>query len=336
MKKILLLLFFAVSFLTGCEYMDESSGEYQAARIMCDIDGAINLHRRTDEGEIHQSLYDFSDLFSEEAYQKMGDLTGPYEAIRSYFGSWLESFDLLEADRAGDTVKGTYKITTGQKKESYLYFVANAGDSMQKRGLQVIQIADARETLSKDRACGYGIVLNGESLSTHSFENPPSFRKENPVYENKVDFSAGDADALAKETGEQFMKYLRTGQAEEIKNMFSGSVWRYDKELDAQIGALIEYVSDFNVSSIQINSSSEEGATTSGSLKDSSGSTHRTRGHGSYRITVYIQLETESGEKELSFDLISEYEPNPAREGIWKVSLFDENREEWVDLAGLE
>lgn len=316
-------LFFiiAVFVLCGCELLaDESDEAYQAARIMCDIDSAINLHTEASEDELKQSLYDFSDIFSDEAYRDMGDLTDTYTQICSYFGTWLETFDLQKAVTEGNTLKVLYKIECADKSAHYIYFIADISDSFHKKGVRFLHIADNMETAEKGAEAEYGIYLNGTDICLHDGQTAVQFREEPVVYKHKKDYGGGDANALAKEVADEFVNCLRQKDADKIKNMFSGSVWRYDTQLESEIETFMEAYADLSIESYEVSQGSESGSTSYGSLPDSEGGRDSTHGHGAYSISLTIEMETNQGEREIDLQVVSEYEPNPGRVGVVSMS----------------
>lgn len=330
-KRIFCSLLLAAAVVTLCScslFADESDETYQAARIMCDIDEAINLHVMADEDELRHSFYDFSDVFSDEAYESMGDLTDTYETVRAYFGKGLEKFDLQEAVSEGELLKATYKVVN-EDKTAYLYFVADISDSPHKRGVRFLHIADDMKTALEGEK-EYGIFLNGSDIAPKSGETSVQIRREPVGYEGEVDYSGGSADGLAEKVAEEFVNCLREKNSDRLRNMFSGSVWRYDENLEDETKALIEEYVDVSIKSHKISMGAQSGSTSYSSIQDSDGTTISTLGHGAYRISFTVEMQTSQGVREAKLQLVSEYEPNPNRVGIANVS--DGNASVGLDL----
>lgn len=295
--------------------------EHQAAQIMYDIKSSLYLYAigSEDEQKIQQSIYDFSDLFSDEAYSVMGDLTDTYMQIRSYFSSWLKAFDLQKAEEKGNTLRAVYKIEN-DRGSSYLYFVADVSDSFHKKGVRFMHIADDMETVEKEEKKEYGIYLNGIDIAPHEVEATIPFRERPVTYQHKKDYAGGDSEGLAKEVADEFMSYLQQGDAVKIRDMFSGSVWRYDLQLENEIDTFLEDYKNLDIESYTVSAGAESGSTSYGSIKNAEGQSFGTHGHGAYRVSFTIAMQTEQGERELDLQVVSEYEPNPCRVGLMSVS----------------
>lgn len=339
MKKVIFLLLIGlISMLSGCQFGFGNAPKDHAARIAYDIDSAFIFRwndEEQDQTEKLHRIYDFSDLFSDQIYRKMGDLSDAYDKICNYLKSGMEFYQLLEVTNDADMIEATYEVTTYNKKKIYLFFAADIGDSTHKRGLQHMQMADNLNQLSKDRTDKCLIAINGENLLPQHIEHTPSIRQDDVTYKNQVSYARGDADALAQEVGELFIKHVRAGEQGKIKKMFSGSVWRYDKELDQQIAQLTEMFSDQQIYSFKIQSNTRESSTSSGSIKDGKNGAIHTSGHGFSRIGFDIKMKTDQGEKEIALEVFSHYEPNPTRIGIWNIRIYNEKTNEWNALAGL-
>lgn len=335
MKKFVYMLLLAVFScqLTGCDWESpKETKEYIATQLMCNIDNAINMNTMADEEEIRESMYAFSDLFSNNVYKKLGDLTESYEAIRESVGGYLETFDRQTISRETDILKATYLYTTGEGKKGYIYFVANVGTGIHTRGLQYLHVADQLETIETCEEKDCGIFVNGKDVVPYQGCEEIQCRDGHTIYENVVDYGWGDADALAKEVANEFIQCLKEKDNEQMKNMFSNSIWRYDAKLDEEIREFMIAYDGVEIQNYEVDVDFEEGSTSTSYLKDSEGNSNTTDGHGEYGIDVTIYLQTNQGEKELCLHVESQYEPNVARVGISQV--YECKNEQEVNVIG--
>ncbi len=335
MKKIVyaLLLITITCQLTGCDWQSrKETKEYKATQIMCDIDNSINMDEEADEEELRMSLYAFSDLFSNNAYKKLGDLTESYAAIRQFIGKFFEAFDQQTVTREMDILKATYRYTTHEGKEGYIYYVANMGTGDDTRGLQYLHVADSMEIIEAKEEQEYGIFVNGEDVVPYQGCEEIQYRSDDTSYEYAVDFGAGDSGELAKEVADGLIQCIKENNHERMKKMFSNSIWRYDMKLDEEIHDFFEEFEGVEIQSYQAKANSERSSTSTSYLKDSEGSTNPTGGHGMCWIGITIQMKTNVGEKELQLQVYSEYEPNPARIGISQV--YEQKNEEEISWIG--
>ncbi|MCH5252026.1 MAG: DUF5104 domain-containing protein [Lachnospiraceae bacterium] len=323
MKKVYLavIIVFVVLLSTGCNIpFLKATPEEQAYKIMCDIQ---NCDLDMDEEEVadkagtqEDSMYDFYDLFSDDAYQKFGNLHDAYEKLHRYFDNSIEKFDLLEHETDGESIKAKYRFFCGDKPV-YIYFIANTGDSIHKRGINYMHIADNKETIEDTGETGYGIYLNGDSLVSDDASVDIQLKDFYMSYDHDVSFDGGDEDKLLKEVAETLVENLKNKDGDRIKHMFSGSVWKYDSKLEEEIGELVESYRDVEILSYEVNGADSGGATSVSYLLDSKGTNHVTSGHGNYYVSGSIEMKTNQGEQEIDLYIISEYEPNSGRVGLW-------------------
>lgn len=315
MKKVfsISVLLLTAFLFSACSLLTPDNEE-EANRIMTDIQAAFN------SDDFDTCMYDFFDLFSDDAYKKFGDLDDTYAEIDGYLGGRVEKIDLIEADLNENKLIAEYQFQS-DGKDIYIHFIADVSDSLHKRGIQYLNMADDLEAIHKLEDSGYGIFLNGKDIL--SYKNADNIvLKENAVdYLEQYNYTTGNEKRLAEKVADELVNNLKNKDSVKLKEMFSNAVWKYDSDLEEQINEFMERYSDLEIVSYEVSVVTSGGSTSSSYLIDSKGTNHPTIGHGNAHMNGDIILNTKGGgEYNIEFKIIMEYEPNPGRIGIWNLN----------------